>query len=442
MFSFLIHTKNMTDSNLAGATAKTTKSVIFLVVVAALGYFVDIYDLLLFSIVRLQSLKDIGVPADEIRSKGEFIINMQMFGLLMGGIVWGIVGDKFGRIKVLFGSILLYSLANFANGFAGDYMTYAIIRFVAGIGLAGELGAGITLVSETMSKKNRGYGTMIVAVVGLFGAVAAAQIAKFGWQNAYFIGGGLGLLLLLLRVGTFESGMFKEAADSNVSKGNIWMLFTDRKRFIKYLCCILIGTPLWFIVGILVTQAPEFGKELHATVPLSAGTGVMYTYIGISVGDLFAGVFSQITKSRKLTMLVFILLSIVSISMYLNAEGITPNKFIWLTLFLGFSAGYWATFVTIASEQFGTNIRATVTTTVPNFVRAALIPITLGFHFFRDHFASTGNTGNSGILSAYVMTGIVTLVALVALSQLKESFGKDLNYIEGDVPAGQPNVAS
>ena len=316
------------------------------------------------------------------------------------------------------------------------------MRLIAGIGLAGELGAGITLVSETMSKENRGYGTMIVAVVGLLGAAAAATVAKFGWQNAYFIGGGLGMLLLLLRVGTFESGMFKQAEQSAVSKGNFIMLFTNRKRFIKYVCCILIGMPLWFVVGILITLAPEIGKELGAPQALSAGTGVMYTYIGLSVGDMFAGLFAQLTKSRRLTMLVFQLMSVVSVLVYLNAHGLTEGQFIGICLFIGFFIGYWATFVTIASEQFGTNIRATVTTTVPNFVRGSLIPITLGFEFFVKYFTKQGYQ-HSIIYSAYAMLAIVTVIALAALSQLKESFGKDLNYVEhDDLPAGQINVAS
>jgi len=419
---------------------KSTKSVVFLVIVASLGYFVDIYDLLIFLIVRKQSLHDIGVSDIELRTKGEFIVNIQMFGLLLGGILWGIIGDKFGRIKVLFGSILLYSLANFANGLVTDYTTYATVRFIAGIGLAGELGAGITLVSETMSKDKRGYGTMIVAVIGLFGAAAANIVSKFGWQNAYFIGGGLGMLLLLLRVGTFESGMFKHAEQSNVSKGNFWMLFNDRKRFFKYLNCILIGIPLWFVVGILIGQSPEIGEELGAAETLNAGTGVMYTYIGLSFGDMFAGLFAQITKSRRLTMLVFQLMSVVSVVFYLNSHGITNSQFIGICLFVGFFIGYWATFVTIASEQFGTNIRATVTTTVPNFVRGSLIPITWGFEFLVKHFKAEGYK-NSLVISSYIMMGVVTIIALVALSKLKESFNKDLNYIEEHEPVSDIKIA-
>ena len=413
------------------ASAKATRNMIFLVLVASLGYFVDIYDLVVFSIVRLKSFADIGiVDAEAVRKNGEYVLNMQMLGLLLGGLLWGVIGDKFGRIKVLFGSILLYSIANFLNGFVSDIDAYAWIRLVAGIGLAGELGAGITLVSETLSKENRGYGTMMVAVVGLFGAVAANYVSKsFTWHTAYFVGGGLGVLLLLLRIGTFESGMYKNVSGSKVPKGNLAMLFNNRERFFKYLYCILIGMPLWYVVGILVTQSPEFGKELGAATKLSAGNGIQYTYIGIAIGDLFAGLFAQLTKSRKLTMLIFQLLSIISVLFYLNAKGITENEFTWICLFMGFSVGYWATFVTIASEQFGTNLRATVTTTVPNFVRGALIPITFAFEILKKHFSAHGYQ-DSMIISGYVMMIILTAIALFSLSRLKETFRKDLNYVE------------
>jgi predicted MFS family arabinose efflux permease len=405
--------------------AKATRNVIFLVLVASLGYFVDIYDLLVFSIVRKSSLLDIGVAPAEVLPKGVFIINVQMFGLLLGGILWGIVGDKLGRIKVLFGSILLYSLANFANAYVHDVNMYAVVRFIAGIGLAGELGAGITLVTETLSKDKRGYGTTIVAVIGLFGAALAVLVAKYGWQNAYKVGGGLGILLLLLRLGTFESGMFKSIEQSeDVSKGNIFMLFNNWGRFKKYLYCILIGAPLWYVVGVLVTLSPEFGKALGNIEPkgLNAGDGILYTYIGISVGGIFAGILSQITKSRKLTMTIFLLLSLISVIFYLNAKGITSHQFVWLCFFMGCCVGYWATFVTIAAEQFGTNIRSTVATTVPNFVRGSLIPINVAFTALVAHFGM--------INSGYIMMFILTAIALFSLSQLKESFNKDLDYIE------------
>jgi MFS family permease len=399
------------------------KNVVLLVLVAALGYFVDIYDLLLFSIVRVESLKDIGVTAENSRKMGEYVINTQMAGLLLGGILWGVVGDKFGRIRVLFGSILLYSIANVVNGFVQDVDSYALIRFIAGIGLAGELGAGITLVSETMSKEKRGYGTMIVAVIGLFGAVAANLVAhKYAWRTAYFVGGGLGFLLLLLRVGTFESGMYKHVQESAVKRGSFGLIFSDRKRALKYLYCILIGIPLWFVVGILITQSPEFGKALGAKDTLSAGAGIMYSYIGISIGDIFAGLLAQWTKSRKTAIFIFLMVSLGTVIYYLNYKGITSETFQWLAFVMGLGVGYWATFVTIAAEQFGTNIRATVTTTVPNFVRGSLIPITFIFEFFVHRFDI--------LTAAYMVMLGLTGLSLFALSRLKETFSKDLDYLE------------
>lgn len=405
--------------------ASNKRNVALIILVAALGYFVDIYDLILFSVVRIKSLKDLGVADDDMLSIGSTIISSQMFGMLVGGILWGVLGDKKGRLSVLFGSIILYSIANIANGFVTSVTAYTIIRFIAGVGLAGELGAGITLVTESMSKENRGYGTMIVAGVGLFGAVAAALIGGgdyFSWRTSYFIGGGMGLLLLLLRVGLAESGMFTEVKNSNIKKGNILMLFNNAGRFKKYLCCILIGLPLWFVVGVLITFSPEFGKALNATGVLNAGQGIMYCYIGIAVGDVVAGFLCQMLKSRKKVMLIFLMLTAVAILIYLYSFGLTPEKFIWLSLMLGFASGYWATFVTIASEQFGTNLRATVTTTVPNFVRGSLILITFSFQFFKDQI---------GILQSAMLVGAICLViSLIALGQLKETFNKDLDYVE------------
>jgi MFS family permease len=406
------------------ATSNNKKNITLLIIVASLGYFVDIYDLLIFSIVRKSSLLGIGVKPADVLPKGLFIMNIQMLGLLIGGILWGVLGDKLGRIKVLFGSILLYSIANFANGFVLDVNTYALVRFIAGIGLAGELGAGITLVTESMSKENRGFGTTIVAVIGLFGAAAAVFVANYGWQRAYMVGGCLGLLLLLLRLGTFESKMFKNMEQNEVSKGNFFILITSFKRFKKYIFCILIGAPLWYVVGILVTLSPEFGKALHSVQPLNAGDGIFYTYIGIAVGGIFAGLLAQITKSRKITMFTFLLLSVITVIAYLNAQGLNSAYFGWLCFFMGCAVGYWSTFVTIAAEQFGTNIRATVATTVPNFVRGALIPINFAFLALSKMYGM--------INSGYIMMGILTVLALLSLSQLEETFNKDLDYVEND----------
>jgi len=402
--------------------AKLTRNAVLLVLVASLGYFVDIYDLLIFSIVRKASLIGIGVKTADVLAKGVFIINVQMFGLLLGGILWGVLGDKLGRIKVLFGSILLYSIANFANSYVQDVNTYAIVRFIAGIGLAGELGAGITLVTETLSKEKRGYGTMIVAAVGLLGAAAAVMVAKYGWRPAYRVGAGLGIVLLLLRIGTFESGMFRTMEQSTVSKGNFLMLLNNWERFKKYLYCILIGAPLWYVVGVLITLSPEFGKAMNAKDSLNAGDGILYAYIGIAVGGLIAGLLSQVTKSRKLVMYIFLVTSTVSVIVYLSSTGLTSRHFVWLCFFMGCGVGYWTTFITIAAEQFGTNIRATVTTTVPNFVRGSLIPVNTAFVAFKSHYGM--------ITSGYIMMAILTAVALFSVSQLNETFGKDLNYVE------------
>jgi len=405
------------------APAKTNRNIIFLVLVASLGYFVDIYDLLVFSIVRMPSLLAIGVKPADVKAVGVTIINWQMFGLLIGGLLWGIIGDKLGRIKVLFGSILLYSIANFINGRVTGVEEYIIVRFIAGIGLAGELGAGITLVTETMKTTKRGYGTMIVSVVGLFGAAAANLVAKdLDWHWAYYVGGILGILLLLLRLGTFESGLYKDIESKAVSRGNFLMLFTSFSRFIKYLYCILVGAANWFVVGILITLAPEFGKALGATAPLSAGDGVFYSYLGIAAGGIFAGLLSQVTRSRRLTVVVFLIISAISVVFYLSATHITPTQFMWLCLFMGFGVGYWPIFVTIPAEQFGTNIRATVTTTVPNFIRASLIPINAAF--------AALSVGHGMIESGYIMMAILTVISLFAISQLKETFHKNLDYLE------------
>ncbi len=405
-------------------SSEQNKNTWMLVLVASLGYFVDIYDLIIFSIVRVKSFHDIGVTDELMRTKGEFVLNMQMAGLLLGGIIWGIIADKYGRIKVLFGSILLYSLANIYNGFVQDVNTYAFVRFIAGIGLAGELGAGITLVSEAMSKNKRGYGTMVVAGVGVLGAILAYYISEwFDWRTAYFVGGGMGILLLLMRVGTFESGMFeKSAQNDNIKKGSIKLLFSSKERIMRYVYCLCIGLPIWFVVGVLVTQAPEIGKALQADTVLSAGKGVMFTYLGISLGDFAAGLLAQIFKSRKKVVFICQVLILLSSIWYLSSTGITESKFLVLAFVMGVGVGYWATFVTISAEQFGTNLRATVATTAPNFVRGALIPSTLFYGYLVNIF---------GIVPAAMVTIVLlSMIAIFALTQLKESFDKDLNYEE------------
>jgi MFS transporter, putative metabolite:H+ symporter len=395
------------------------------VIVAALGYFVDIYDLLLFSIVRITSLKSLGVPDSELMSTGEFLIQAQMFGLLIGGIIWGVMGDKRGRLSVLFGSILLYSLANVANGFVTTVNQYALLRFIAGVGLAGELGAGITLVAEVLPKELRSYGTTLVASVGLMGAVLANIIARnFEWQTAYFIGGGLGLLLLLLRVSIFESGMFEKIKTSNVQRGNFLQLFTNANRLRRFLSCIFIGLPIWFVIGILVTFSPEFALALGITEKIIAGDAIMYSYIGLALGDLLSGFLSQWLRSRKKVVLLYILITTVFIVYYLFNPSNSATIFYMLCFGLGVGIGYWALFVTIAAEQFGTNLRATVATSVPNFIRGTVVPLVWIFGLAR---ASVGVTWGA------FTVGMGTIgIALVALYYLNETFARDLNFLESD----------
>ena len=402
---------------------KQKGSISLLILVAALGYFVDIYDLLLFLIIKNKSLAALGVAPDQITETGLRLMNWQMAGLLIGGIFWGIVGDKKGRLSVLFGSIIMYSIANIANGFVTSIPAYAALRFIAGIGLAGELGAGITLVSESMSKEKRGYGTMMVAGIGLMGAVAAYIVGDlFEWRTAFFVGGGLGIILLLLRFGVFESGMFENMSKKTVQKGNFLMLLTNKKRFFKYLNCILIAVPLWFVVGILVGIAPEFGKALHAKDVLDNGKGVMFTYIGISLGDFLSGALSQVFKTRKKIVYVFVALTFGTMLVYLLNTGWTSTGFYILCVFFGLFTGYWVVFVTIAAEQFGTNLRATVTTSVPNMVRGSLILVTLLFQFL---------LGKMGIINAALVIAVLTVsLAFIALYNLDETYGRDLNFTE------------
>jgi MFS family permease len=419
------------------------RKIILLVVVAALGYFVDIYDL---GVVKNESLMDIipNASKQEISETGKFLFNMQMLGMLIGGILWGILGDKKGRLKVLFGSILLYSTANLANAFVTDIPSYAIIRVIAGIGLAGELGAGITLVSEMMSKETRGYGTMIIVTFGALGAVVASVVGAKGqsiahflgeltsvefanWQIAYIVGGSMGLLLLLMRVGTIESGFFQEVkAHDHIKKGDLKLIFFNKNNLVKYLHCIFIGIPIWFVIGLLIMNSQnDFGPLLGLST-IENGKAVMYAYIGLSFGDLISGILSQLLKSRKKVVIMYLifsgLLTIYFLFFAKKLQILTPESYYFLCFLLGTGTGYWAIFVTIAAEQFGTNIRSTAANTIPNFVRGSVNIVMICF----------------GLLLAYVSTGIAALIvglffillALYSISQLRETFGKDLNYTE------------
>jgi MFS family permease len=393
------------------------------VIVAALGYLVDMYDLFLFSIVRVPSLTALGGSGSTLLEDGVLMLNMQMAGLLLGGLFWGILGDKKGRLSVLFGSILIYSLANIANGFVQTVPQYALLRFIAGIGLAGELGAGVTLVSEILPQRIRGYGTTLVATLGVCGAILAYFVADlFAWRASYFIGGGLGLVLLLMRIRVFESGLFLKIKDAHVERGNILMLFNNRARFLRYLKCILVGLPIWFVVGVLITFSPELGQAMGLNAPVNAGIAVILSFASQAFGNITSGLLSQYMRSRKKVMGLFIVMSFFFSLLYLLLPMNSVNVFYLMCIFLGFSNGYWTLFVTVAAELFGTNLRATVATTVPNFVRGAVIPITTLFLYLKTDF---------GIINSALTLALITVgVAIISLWTLDETFHKDLNYNE------------
>jgi MFS family permease len=387
------------------------------ILVAALGYFVDIYDLILFSIVRVASLRAIGVAEAELLDTGVLLLNMQMGGMLIGGVFWGVLGDKRGRLSVLFGSICLYSVANVLNGFVQTVEGYAVLRLIAGIGLAGELGAGVTLVSELMGRESRGYGTTIIATVGICGAVVAALVGDFlDWRTAYFVGGGLGIALLLLRIGVYESGMFEQLKQrANVRRGSFLSLFATRERARRYICVILIGVPIWYVVGVLITFSPEFGRALGMAEIPSAGRAVLFAYVT-------SGVTSQLLRSRKKVVLAFLSMTAAGVALYFTAAPASLFAFYAVCTALGFATGYWAVFVTIASEQFGTNVRATATTSAPNFVRGAVVLLTSTFQ---------AAVPALGVVGSGVAVGAVAIVvAFASLASLDETFAKDLDFLE------------
>jgi MFS transporter, putative metabolite:H+ symporter len=418
---------NRMNTPIAVATPPSpwNKGQILLVIVAALGYFVDVYDLILFGIVRDASLRALGLEGEALTTVGVHLLNLQMVGMLIGGVLWGILGDKKGRRTVLFASIILYSMANLLNAFVHDIYSYGVLRLIAGIGLAGELGVGITLVVETLPKKNRGLGAAIVAGFGVLGAVLAAIIGKhLDWRLCYFLGGVMGLALLGLRVATHESPLFKAMEEqASTSKGAFLALIRDGARLKRYVLCIFVGLPIWFVVGLLGVFSPELAKAIGIGGQVKAADTLMYLYIGLALGDLLSGLISQWLGSRRKVMLLFIAALSVLSAFYLQAaEGMALSSFYTICFVLGLSTGYWAVFITNAAEQFGTNIRATVATSVPNFVRGATVLMTLAFEAMR---------GSIGAVHAAGIVGIVTvLLALLGVLLLPDSFNRELDYTE------------
>lgn len=425
-----------------------------LVVVASLGYFVDIYDLILFNVIKNSSLGELGFAAgsDAFKAAEVLLFNWQMGGMLLGGLLWGILGDKRGRVSALFGSILLYSLANLANAFVHDLGAYQVCRFLAGVGLAGELGAGVTLVSETMPRRIRGWGTVIIVTFGTLGAVAAFLVGKeLGWRNAFLAGGVLGLALLVVRMRSFESGLFRKAAAEHVGgRGNFLRLFATRERALRYLSCIAVGLPIWFVVGVLVALCSRFAIAGGASKDIVVGQAVVWAYVGISFGDLVSGFLSQMLGSRRKVIAAYLVFLTAISTVYLTSEGLSAPQFYALTFLLGTGVGYWALFVTVASEQFGTDIRSTAANTVPNFVRGAVVPITLSFTALSTEISAKASSSRFSVWdllpefsirtfiplisvpgAAAVVGGVCLVLAIAGLANLEESFGKDLDYLEG-----------
>ncbi|MDF2193488.1 MFS transporter [Paraflavitalea sp. CAU 1676] len=395
------------------------------VLVAALGYFVDIYDLLLFSIIRIPSLQSLHLGNQAILTEGEKIIQWQMWGLVIGGIIWGVMGDKKGRLSVLFGSILLYSLANIANGWVQTVDQYKVIRFIAGIGLAGELGAGITLVSELTPKEKRGIATSLVAGIGLTGAIFAFVMKQhFHWRTCYFAGGGLGIVLLMLRISVFESGLFQQSRKKKLRRGSLWMLVNKKRRLKKYVLSILIGLPTWFVIGVLVSFSKEFGEHMDISEVIDPGQSIMYCYVGLSVGDIIIGLVSQRLKSRKKALFIFYGITTVFMLLYFTAQwqGSASGMY-WICAGLGFGAGYWAIFVTMAAEQFGTNLRSTAATTIPNMVRGMLAILILPLFQYLRGIADFYTGG-------WITAAIIMVITVVAAIRIEETFNKDLNFVE------------
>ncbi len=410
-------------SGIRGAVDKPTGGVLLTVLVAALGYFVDIYDLILFMVVRVKSLRGIGVPANQLLDRGVLLLDMQMIGMLVGGVLWGVLGDRRGRLSVLLGSIFLYSTANIANGFVQTVEQYAALRLIAGIGLAGELGAGVTLVSEIMSREGRGWGTTAIAGVGLFGAIAAALVGGLTrWQTSYFIGGGLGFALLALRAAVSESKMFLGLREAKVSSGNFFMLFATKERLRRYLAVVFVGAPIWYCLSVLVMLSPELSRAMGLAQAPDPARAVLIFYSGACAGDLASGGLSQVLRSRKKVLGIFIALTAVAMGTYFVAAAASLFALYACIAFLGLATGYWAVFVTVAAEHFGTNLRATSTTTAPNFVRGSVVPMTMLFQALRPHFGDVAS-------AAAVGAGAVA-ISIVALAQLEETFGRDLDYLE------------
>jgi MFS family permease len=398
------------------------------VLVGALGFFVDIYDLLLFNIVRLSSFKELGVPDSKLKELGENIISWQMLGLTIGGLLWGVLGDKKGRKSVLFGSILLYSMATLANGLVQSPEQYRWLRFIAGLGLAGELGASITLTSELLPQSKRGIAAAIIATSGVFGTIAAYFVHEWSgenWRLCYFIGGFMGLGLLFLRMGVLDSTLYQKSIQKEVPMGNLLMLINSQQRFFKYLKCILIGLPVWYVIGVIITFSDEFARNFGID-GFSQPKALMLQYTALVFGDMGAGFLSNRLQSRKKTLIIFYgIISFFLLLFFVLKGGGSATAMYAICMGLGVGSGISVVYITMSAEQFGTNQRATAAISVPNLVRGFLPLIILLFQWLRSPALL-----NNYVTAAWVTGVIVLLTGFISVLLTQETFHKDLDFIE------------
>lgn len=392
------------------------------VILAALGYFVDVMDVWIFAANRVASLKDLGVPAEYILDVGVYLLNMQMGGMFLGGLLFGVMGDKFGRTRVMFASILAYSIGTLANAFVQDIHTYAALRFISGVGLAGELGLAITLINEILPKEKRGYGAGIIAGFGIMGGVVAALMAHvIDWRVSYAIGGIAGLILLAFRMKVHESALFSTVPDGT-RRGSLWMLFSHRERAMKFIRWVCLTLPIWFIAGIMITFGPEIVKMKYG-IDITAAALIIVCTTAIAMGDFISAWISQIVKNRRVVIVFFMFTSLLAFLLFIETR-LTLNEieifFLYILMSLG--VGCWILCVTAASESFGTNLRATVTTAVPNFSRGSAVLTTLSIAGLKNYMS---------LIEAVLWVGLVVFsLAFWAILSAPETFGKPLDYLE------------
>lgn len=394
-----------------------------MIILAAAGYFVDIYDLLIFSSERVESLEEIGVPVQNMKSVALMLQNYQMAGLIAGGFIFGMLADKLGRVRVLFASILLYSFANLGNAFVTTVPVFAAFRFIAGLGLAGELGIALSWISESLQRNQRTIATMIVSAIGLCGGITAAIVSSLlHWQTSYIIGGLMGLLLLGFRITVQESELYKKTKHESLQKGNLIQLFSNKSQMARFTLCVLSGAPSFIFMSIYVTLAPEFATAFNITGKISVSHAIMVYLIAFTVSDILCGLLSRMLQQRKAALLIYVMIQTLAVGFFFLVPPITSTDLYMRCVFLGFSVGYWGILITNSLEQFGTNIRATVATSTSNLIRGITIPATIVFSLVASSL---------GIIASGMIIGFSLIaISVISILLLEDKFENDLNFAE------------